>query len=450
MSPRLFGTDGIRARFGEPPLVEPVVRRLGAAIAAQLAGSGAPALVLLGGDTRASGPALAGWIGEGLAVGGASPIDLGVLPTAAVARLVPARGARAGVVLSASHNPAADNGIKVIGADGFKWSDAQEQALEERLALDARAVPSGAPAATARAADPTGRRDYLDALVGAGAGARPLGGLRVALDCAHGAASGLAAELFERLGARVEALFDAPDGENINRDCGSTHPERLMERVAGGGFDLGFAFDGDADRALLVDERGALRDGDAMLVLWARELLRTDPDAPRAIVATSMSNLGLERALAGDGIDVVRCDVGDRAVVATLRARGLRLGGEQSGHLVDLARSTTGDGLLTASVLAGVVARAGRPVSELLAAYRRYPQLIQNVRVRAKPDLASLPAVADAAREVERRLGADGRLVLRYSGTEPLARVMIEGPDEATVRELADRVASAIRAAIGD
>jgi len=220
-------------------------------------------------------------------------------------------------------------------------------------------------------------------------------------------------------------------------------------RLAAGGFDLGFAFDGDADRAILVDAAGAVRDGDAMLYLWARDLASRDELVPPAIVATSMSNLGLARALAAAGIELVRCDVGDRAVVESLQTRGLRLGGEQSGHLVDLRRSTTGDGLLTAIVLAELVARAGRPVGELLAGFRRYPQMLVSVRVREKPPLETLPGVARAAREVESALGADGRLVLRYSGTEPLARIMLEGPDEATIRAHVDGLAAELRAAIG-
>ena len=449
MTRRLFGTDGIRARFGEPPLDEKTVLRLGAVVGRRLTATALAPKLILGGDTRASSPVLARWLAAGLASAGVRTFDLGVVPTAAVSRLVRARRAAAGAVLSASHNPAADNGIKLIAADGSKWTEAAEREIEESLVLDLGPVPAIGPR-TDPLPDPAGRDDYLAALAAELPPGRPLAGLRIALDCANGAASGLAQGLFERLGAAVTPFFDVPDGHNINRDCGSTHPEALARSMADGDFDLGFAFDGDADRALLVDERGRVRDGDPMLLLWARDLFAGEPDAPRAVVATSMSNFGLERALARDGIEVVRCDVGDRAVVATLRERGLRLGGEQSGHLVDLSRSATGDGLLTALVLSAIVARAGRPVTELLADFRRYPQLIQNVRVRAKPDLTSLPEVAAAAREAERRLGDEGRLVLRYSGTEPLARVMIEGPDEATVRELADRVAGAIRGAIGD
>jgi phosphoglucosamine mutase len=275
----------------------------------------------------------------------------------------------------------------------------------------------------------------------------------VALDCAHGAASALAAPLFRALGADAVAFCDRPDGSNINQGCGSTVPGALAARMrdapADRRFDLGFAFDGDADRALLFDESGALRDGDAMLYLWAAELHRRGDLTVRRVVATSMSNLGLEKALGAIGIDVTRCDVGDREVVATLRRDGLRLGGEQSGHLVDLHRSTTGDGLLTAALTAAMVARRGRPASALLSDFRRFPQILVNVEVSRKPALETLDSVAEAVRHTEKRLAGEGRLVLRYSGTEPLARVMIEGPDEAAIRELADEIAGAIRAEIG-
>ncbi len=420
------------------------MRRIGAALGEYLARRAPGPRVLLAGDTRASSPALAAWIAAGLAARGAVPIDLGTLPTAAVARLVPATGAAAGVVLSASHNPAADNGIKLVGADGFKWRPEEETELARRIAA------SSTPPALAGAVeiDSSGRRRYLEALRAEFPG-RPLTGMKVALDCANGAASGLAAELFETLGASTETIFDQPDGTNINAGCGSTHPDALIEHVRASRFDLAFAFDGDADRALLVDGNGALRDGDAMLYLWAADLMRAGALEPATIVATSMSNLGLEHALERLGVGVIRSGVGDREVVATLLERGLRLGGEQSGHLVDLRRATTGDGLLTALAIADLVARSGRPVTELLAGFVRYPQRIENVRVARKPALDSLPRVVAAAREVERRLGHDGRLVLRYSGTEPLARIMLEGPEESLIRSLASQLAEAIRAEIG-
>ncbi|HSM14381.1 MAG TPA: phosphoglucosamine mutase [Thermoanaerobaculia bacterium] len=445
MTPRLFGTDGIRARFGDEPLVRSTVVAIAAATARILRSETADPRVLIAGDTRASTPTIGRWLAAGLAAGGARPSALGVLPTAAMARIVPARSAAAGVVVSASHNPAADNGIKMISANGFKWGAAAE------LELESEVMAAAAPAVAEEpelGSDPSARDEYRSALRSEAGSPRALAGLRLALDLANGAATGFA-DLFETLGASIETHFDAPDGANINRGCGATHPEVLAARMKGRGLDLGFAFDGDADRAILVDESGTARDGDAMLLLWARALAARGELEPRAVVATSMSNLGLERALARDGIEVVRCGVGDREVVETLRARGLRLGGEQSGHLVDLARSTTGDGLLTALVLAEIVRRAERTVSELLADFQRYPQRILNVAVRAKPDLGSLPRVAAAARGAVDRLAGDGRLVLRYSGTEPLARVMVEAPDEATVETLTEEIAAAIRAEIG-
>jgi len=445
MSHRLFGTDGIRARFGDEPLRAPSVRRVGEALARRLARRSPAPVVLLAGDTRASREVLTAWLATGLAGGGARAVDLGVLPTPALARLVASRRAAAGVAISASHNPAEDNGLKLIGGDGFKWSELEELDLEREI----DATPEVAGPELPATAESGAAEEYLAAIEAKIGGARPLAGLRVALDLAHGAATPVARPLFERLGARVATFADRPDGRNINAECGSTHPEALAVAMRDGDYDLGFTFDGDADRALLVDERGEVRDGDAMLYLWAGDLARRGRLAPAEIVATSMSNLGLEHALAGLSIGVVRCGVGDREVVATLRERGLRLGGEQSGHLVDLELSTTGDGLLTAAYLASVVAASGRTASELLAGFRRFPQLLRNVRVRSKPPLESLPDVARIAREVEARLGDEGRLVLRYSGTEPLARIMLEGPNEPLIDALADDLEHAIRAEIG-
>lgn len=465
MTRRLFGTDGIRAPFGEEPLTEATVRQIGLALGRELFGAqtdpSAP-LVLLGGDTRASSPALVEWMSEGLAAAGVRTLDLGTLPTPAVAWAVPRCGAAAGVVASASHNPAADNGLKLIDRYGFKWEPEAEARLEARLAAlpengDTRERPPAAAAAAEatlrqHACDPDASRRYLDWLIHEAGGPRALAGLRVALDAANGAAATLAGELFAGLGCEVELHFASPDGANINRGCGSTHPEALASLLATGDFDLGFAFDGDADRALLLDERGRLQDGDAMLYLWARDLQQRGQLHLPQIVATSMSNFGLERALEAIGVGVVRCDVGDRAVVETLRAHGLRLGGEQSGHLVDLDCSTTGDGLLTAARIAVIgarAARAGRTISSELAGFRRFPQVLVNVRVARKPPFTDLPTVAAAARRVEADLGHRGRLVLRYSGTEPLARIMIEGPDEVAIGDLAGLLADAIRAEIG-
>jgi phosphoglucosamine mutase len=454
MSRRLFGTDGIRASFGDEPLTEPTVRRIGAALARHLAAGDrrrSLPLVAIGGDTRASTREIATWLAEGLAAGGAETRWLGVLPTPAIAWWTARLGASAGVAISASHNPAADNGIKLIDSSGFKWPAEEELALERRIAetapLPPRVGETDAPPEKPASDEYASR--YLRWLADESGGRGALKGKRIALDTANGAASALAGPLFRSLGAEVTHFFDRPDGSNINRGCGSTDPRVLVAAMSEGKFDLGFAFDGDADRCLLVDERGELRDGDAMLYLWATERHRRGQLTVPRVVATSMSNLGLERALAAHGIDVERCDVGDREVVAALRRLGLRLGGEQSGHLIDLHIATTGDGLLTAVVLAAILARRGLTASRALADFRRFPQVLTNVEVASKPALESLASVSAAVRSAEERLGGEGRLVLRYSGTEPLARVMIEGPDQTTIHLLAEEIAAALRNEIG-
>ena len=453
----LFGTDGIRARFGEAPLDRHTVTSLALHLAATLREQAAPRegdppLVVLGGDTRESTSEICRWLAEGLTTGGARIQYAGVIPTPGIAWLTRELGAAAGAVVSASHNPWPDNGIKLLDPRGFKWSEEAEAALERRL-------EGGSPAAEVPAlaadlpADASLRERYLDRLASTVPGGRALEGLKVVLDAGNGAASAYAGELFERLGARVTRLHTAPTGRNVNEKCGSTEPGEMAARVVAEGADLGAAFDGDADRCILADEKGEVKDGDAILYLWATRLRERGQLEPPRIVATTMSNLGLERALAREGIGIERCGVGDRYVVETLLREQLALGGEQSGHIVHLGLSNTGDGLLTALQIARIVQEsrqtAGRPLSELLAGFRRYPQILQNVRVTRKPDLASLPRVAEAVRSVEERLGADGRLVLRYSGTEPLARVMIEGPDQPSIEAMAGELAGAIREEIG-
>lgn len=464
-SPRLFGTDGIRARFGEAPLDRATVTALGYHLGRKLterAEAVEPAgetAVILGGDTRDSTPSLVRWLAAGLAAAGVPAVDVGVVPTPGVAFLVRETGALAGVAVSASHNPHPDNGIKLIAADGFKWTSEAEADLESRLGAGAAVpgrsgtTPSSLPlAGPLRDAEGLVRR-YLEVLSGtvrSDSRDRPLTGLSVVLDPAHGAASPFAEALFAGLGAEVTVLHAEPDGTNINRDSGSTHPRAVAEEVRRRGAHLGVAFDGDADRAVLVDERGEVRDGDAVLYLWAKDLHAAGELRPPAVVATSMSNLGLARALQREGIELVRCDVGDRRVVETLRRRGLRLGGEQSGHIVHLDLATTGDGLLTALQMAVRVARAPeRSLGGLLEGFRRYPQVLVNVRVADKPPLEDLPAVRRAVKKIEEQLGDDGRLVLRYSGTEPLARVMIEGREQGEIEALARGLAEAIRSEIG-
>ena len=447
MSDRLFGTDGMRGRAGAYPLDRPTVTALGRQVARALAAASEVPTVVLGGDTRESTPELCAWLAAGLTAGGAGVRYAGMLPTPGIAWLVRRLGATAGIAVSASHNPHRDNGIKLFDGAGYKWPQEDEQRLERTLPGPAAAA-SALPAQTlAPEGDLAGL--YLDALAGSLPAPRPLDGLRIALDCANGAAAPFAGPLFGRLGATVTVIGDAPNGRNINLGCGSTEPQGLAAATVASGAHLGIAFDGDADRAVFADEAGAVRDGDAALYLWATHLHGEGRLDPPRIVATSMSNLGLERALADAGIGLVRCGVGDRVVVETMRADGAILGGEQSGHLIHLGMSTTGDGLLTALQLAAIVRRSGGGLAELLAPFRRYPQILLNIRVASKPDLAGLPAVAAATERVEEALGADGRLVLRYSGTEPLARVMIEGPEEGRVTALAEELAAAIRREIG-
>ncbi|MEE8524138.1 MAG: phosphoglucosamine mutase [Thermoanaerobaculia bacterium] len=441
---RLFGTDGIRAPFGEAPLDEATVRRVAAALAAELARERARPRLVLGGDTRDSTPILCRWLAETLTAHGVECIYLGVLPTPGVAVLTRRLEADCGIAVSASHNPHPDNGIKLIDAAGFKWASAAERRLEERLGDDGG---EAATAALGEKLEPVAGavEKYLEELTAPFPRPSPaLAGLRVAVDASHGAASPWAGELFRRLGAEATVINAEPDGTNINAGCGSTYPEVIAALTRDTGSDLGFAFDGDADRVIVADERGEVRDGDAILYLWARELEHRGELPGHRIVATSMSNLGLETALRADGISVVRCDVGDRAVVRTLREQGIVLGGEQSGHIVHLGLGTQGDGLMTAIQVAALQRRGGRPLSEMLAGFQRFPQLLHNVRVRHQPDFETLPRVMAVRDAVIEKLGDEGRLVLRYSGTEPLARVMLEGRDRQRIEALAAELTAVI------
>ncbi len=395
---------------------------------------------MIGGDTRASTSLLEGWLAGELLVAGAKVTYLGIVPTPAVADRTRVLGGACGIAISASHNPFTDNGIKLIDGQGFKWSPRAEMALEARIDDEPEEVePAALPDLSV---DTAAVQGYLDHLLSDTGNAVPLDGATIALDAGNGAASAFARPLFERLGARVHLVAAAPDGRNINAGCGSTHPQVLADLVRATGSDFGFSFDGDADRVVLADERGEDRDGDAILYLWAKYLAQRDQLPRRRLVATSMSNLGLEEALRTEGIGVVRCDVGDREVVTTMRRDGLVLGGEQSGHVIHLGLATTGDGLLTALQLARLIREDGRPVSEQLAGFSRFPQLLENVEVRHKPPWT--PRITEARDAVSKRLGDRGRIVLRYSGTEPLARIMIEGPDRSLIESMANDLAAVI------
>jgi phosphoglucosamine mutase len=439
MSARLFGTDGIRGVAGKWPLTADFVRRIGRAAGRTLAGSGRR--IFLVRDTRASGPGLARALSAGLAAEGLAVADGGVLPTPSVAALNPRRGFAAGAVISASHNPAEFNGIKFFGPMGEKLPDALELEIEKRLADGREDAPAGRGGASPfRGA----AEEYLRFLRSTAPSGLDLRGFRMGVDCANGATSALAARLFRSFGAEVTALSASPDGRNINRGCGALHPARLARLVRARGLHFGAAFDGDGDRAILVDERGQVRDGDSVLLVAARHLKARGRLKKDLVVVTVMTNLGLYRALEALGLRTVETPVGDRYVWQAMRETGAVLGGEPSGHVIFREFLTTGDGMLTALQVASMMRAAGRPLSALAGLYLRLPQVLVNVRVREKRPLESVKGVrADMAR-LKSELGKNGRLVVRYSGTEPLLRIMIEGPDqkaiEAQARALADSV----------
>jgi len=446
MSPRLFGTDGIRGTAGRPPLDAPTLTRVGAALARVLAaGGGAPRLIV-GRDTRESGTWIEAALATGTAAGGAALASAGVLPTPGVAYVTRALGFDAGIVVSASHNPFEDNGVKVFSARGEKLSEEQERAVEALVA-----DPAFAP--VVRPVPPPEPDDYAGPYLAHLAEALPdpgrLGALRLAIDTANGATSAVAPRLFRGLGFDVEVLHAHPDGRNINLGCGSTHPEALAAAVVAGGHRLGIAFDGDGDRAIFADRAGRIVDGDAVMLFCARHLKQEGRLPGDVVVATVMSNLGLEAGLQEAGITLVRCPVGDKYVKEAMDACGAALGGEQSGHVIFADRQATGDGMLTALEVLRTMADTGRELDELAAGFVAYPQVLVNVRVARKPDLAGVPGVARAMAEVEAALDGHGRLLVRYSGTEPLVRIMIEGKDQQDIQRWADELARRVERDLG-
>ena len=443
MTSRLFGTDGIRGRALEWPLDRDTVLRLGVALARELRAAGCEPSILLAGDTRASTETLAGWMASSFQASGGEVTWGGVLPTPAISQLLRHRECAAGVVISASHNPADDNGIKVLGPGGQKIDDEVERTLERQiLAVEPTEAAGLPPLDTALAAD------YLELLMASHTTPRPLTGMHVVLDCANGAASEIGPGFLDRLGARVTVMAASPNGSNINRDCGATSPQNLVEKVLSEGADAGLALDGDADRAILVDEKGRLLDGDDILLAWARHLKAHDRLPGNRVVATVMSNYGLERALHDDGLSMKRCPVGDRAVWLAMAKYGVALGGEQSGHIICSHHSVSGDGLLTGSHLLAIAAADSRRTSGL-SDLVRLPQLLLNVPVAERKPFEELPLVTTALEEVETHLEDRGRVLLRYSGTEPLARVMVEGEDAHEIDEMANRLAEAVKRELG-
>jgi len=441
---RLFGTDGMRGVAFEPPLDQETIMRLGWALARHLQERALPLRVLLAGDTRASTPVLAGWLARAFAAAGGEVVWAGVLPTPAVSHLLrDANGFGAGVVVSASHNPAADNGIKLVAARGAKWPVAEEASLEARLAESRGGWGDGWLPPEAQEL----RSRYV-ATLAQGLSGKPLAGLHLLVDAAQGAASPVAEEFFSRLGAEVEVLNASPDGANINASCGALHPEELAQAVVARGADAGAAFDGDADRAVLVTHTGRILDGDDILHLWGRHLAAAGKLPGQTVVATVMSNLGLEVALAANGIRLVRCAVGDREVWETMEREGVVLGGEQSGHIICAHHAVTGDGLLTAAHVLAIAREQRRPLEEL-ADLQHFPQVLRNVRVSRRLPVAEVPELAGAIARAEEELGDVGRVLVRYSGTEPLLRIMVEAPTDELAHATAQRLADVAHAHLG-
>jgi phosphoglucosamine mutase len=451
---QLFGTDGIRGVAGEFPLTRDSVYWIGRALGHDLVRVNDKARVVIGQDTRVSSSWIADRFLQGLASVGVETRSAGVITTPGVAYLARSQGFDAGVVISASHNPWTDNGIKIFSGDGYKLPDARELAIEKEIfaLLQADAVP--APDSTPEIASVPGEERLRQAYVRwlASGVSTDLSRLRVAVDCANGAATVEAPEVFGALKINTTFLNSAPDGQNINENCGALHPEMVARFVAGkqGCFDVGVTFDGDADRALFCDAHGRVVNGDAVLLVAAREMESRGALANATVVATTMSNMGLEMALKRSGIRMLRANVGDKYVLGEMQRVGATLGGEQSGHILFRdGEATTGDGLLTALRVLEIMVRTGKPLADLVSDLKVFPQTIRNVRVRSKIPFGEIPAAQSAIAAAERELDGNGRVVVRYSGTEALARVMIEAESKEQMDRLAESIVEAIRLALG-
>jgi phosphoglucosamine mutase len=447
---RLFGTDGIRGRANEHPMTPELALQLGRAVAHVFKGAHLRPRIVIGKDTRLSNYMFETALQAGVCSMGVDAVQLGVLPTPGIAFLTSGMRADAGIVISASHNPYYDNGIKFFAADGFKLPDSVEYQVEQLISsghLDQYRARDKAVGRAYRVEDAVGR--YCVFLKSTFPRHLSLNGLRLVTDCAHGAGYKVAPEVLYELGAEVTAIGVSPNGVNINDGAGALHPGEMAKVVVAQGAHAGIALDGDADRVMLCDENGNVLDGDAMLAILATHMHEKGTLAKNTVVATTMSNLGLERALAARGIQLERTAVGDRYVVERMREAGYNLGGEQSGHLVMLSHTTTGDGLLTALQVLAIVAETGKALSELGSVMQRVPQVLRSFAVSAKPDLSSLAKVQAAIRDGDTKLAGTGRIVVRYSGTESKCRVMVEGDNDDVIMSIADSIQSVIVEAIG-
>ena len=451
---RLFGTDGVRGKAGEYPLDHETVARLGGALVRALrhqasmhgADTRQPLRFLVGRDTRESGDWITRELARGVRSQGAQLTTAGVIPTPAVAYITRALGFDAGIVISASHNPFEDNGIKVFSGRGEKFTESTEREVEEVIADTSWEVGGSLH-------DPVPETDVVDAYIAHARLAFPnpqrLGRMKIGIDTANGATTTVAPRLFRELGYDVELIGASPDGRNINLHCGSTHPQLLAETVRQKGCRLGIAFDGDGDRAIFVDANGKIVDGDAVLLMCAKQMKAQGRLTGNGVVATVMSNIGLEIAVREAGIDLVRCAVGDKYVMEEMLKRGLALGGEQSGHIIFSDHLFTGDGIATGLNVLRVMADTGRELADLASELVTYPQVLVNVRVRERKDLSTVPPVADAMKRVEERLSGNGRLLVRYSGTEPLLRIMLEGKDQQEIQNWAAEIAGVVKDSLG-
>ncbi len=445
MKRRYFGTDGIRGRVGEPPITADFVLKLGWAAGCVLGRTG-QGKVLIGKDTRISGYMFESALEAGLSAAGVDILLVGPLPTPGIAYLTRTLRCAAGIVISASHNPFEDNGIKFFGPDGMKLPDEVELAIEQELERAMETVGPRELGKAERVEDARGR--YIEFCKSTIPAALNFRGMKVVLDCAHGAAYHVGPCVFEEYGAEVTAIGAEPDGFNINDGCGSTHPGRLAERVRECGADVGIAFDGDADRVLMVDATGRVVDGDELLYIIARSRHECGMLNGGGVVGTLMSNLGLEHALGELGIGFARAAVGDRYIMEMLRERGWSLGGESSGHLICLDRTTTGDGIVSALQVLAEMKRTGLPLQRLCERMPKYPQILRNVRVARRIDVGTNETICAAVQAAEARLAGNGRILLRPSGTEPLIRVMVEGRDAAEVERIAGELAAVVEAAV--
>ncbi|HQV40831.1 MAG: phosphoglucosamine mutase [Moraxellaceae bacterium] len=444
MTRKYFGTDGVRGKVGETPITPEFALKLGWAAGKALARNG-QSWVVMGKDTRLSGYLLESALEAGLSAAGVSVRLLGPMPTPAIAYLTRAFHADAGIVISASHNPYYDNGIKFFGPDGMKLQDEVEESIEDWLDQPMQITAPDALGKAMRQDDARGR--YIEFCKSSFPFHFNLRGLKIVLDCANGAAYQVGPSVFTELGAEVIKLACAPDGLNINHECGSTHPETLQQAVVEHEADLGIAFDGDSDRVLMVDRHGQLVDGDELIVIIAQERMATG-NGVKGVVGTLMSNLGMEIAVREMGLEFVRAKVGDRYVMAELQSRGWTLGGEASGHILCLDKTTTGDAIIAALQVLSAMVRTHKPLHELRGGMQKLPQVLINVRVGRRSDPMMHSPVVAAVKAAEERLADRGRVLLRASGTEPLIRVMVEGADQSLVATLAEELAGAVAVAM--